>query len=128
MVQARGEAEAARGEEPHEPGRDPPPEREIQAGGCGVQRGVEAAAGRRDHHHEPAQIGGDPRVTTPPRRHATTPRRDEHHGISPPDLPPDIRLYPSTGAPTPPRGKPIPRGDLDAPLDPYRLLYMVCKE
>lgn len=140
MVQARGEAEAAGGAQPHEPGRDPPPEREVQAGGGRVQRGVEAAAGRRDDHHEPAQIGGDPRVTTttPPHQHGNRReiRRDDRptrrrtppppppptitdSPCSPthPDLPPDIRLYPSTGAPTSPRGTASrhPRGDLDAP-------------
>lgn len=150
MVQARGEAEAARGAQPHEPGRDPPPEREIQAGGGRVQRGVEAAAGRRDHHHEPAQIGGDPRVTShrngtrrdddEPTRRRTPPPQPPQSPLptitdSPyppthprhPDLPPDIRLYPSTGAPTSPRGtasRHPPGGPRRAP-DSYRLLWYV---
>lgn len=149
MVQARGEAEAARGAQPHEPGRDPPPEREIQAGGGRVQRGVEAAAGRRDHHHEPAQIGGDPRVTShrngtrrdddePTRRRTPSPQPQSplptitdspYPPTHPrhPDLPPDIRLYPSTGAPTSPRGtasRHPPGGPRRAP-DSYRLLWYV---
>lgn len=64
VVQARGQPEAARGAKSHEPRRDSSPEWQIQASGGRLQRGVEAAAGRRDHHHEPAQTGGDSRVTS----------------------------------------------------------------
>lgn len=64
MVQARGYLEAARGAKSHKPRSDSSPEREIQASGGCLQRGVEAATGRCDHHHEPAQIGGHSRVTS----------------------------------------------------------------
>ena len=64
MVQARGHLEAARGAKSHKSRRDSSPEREIQASGGCLQRGVEAAARRCDDHHEPTQIGGHSRVTS----------------------------------------------------------------
>lgn len=121
MVQARGQPEAARGAKSHEPRRDSSPEWQIQASGGRLQRGVEAAAGRRDHHHEPAQTGGDSRVTSRVTRPPLGPERvetsvctirptqerstiDSPYFPTPrhPDLPPDIRLYPLTGTPTSP--------------------------